>query len=146
MNDESKRVRELGEYIGFGRLMTEARDEWRKLLLREGLEGGEFAVGPCVTLTIPCGCTYPCDWCNGCGWLTPKVKEMRDSRISQLLERNKQLEADLKRGAEMYGVVVESLSRALDDFRSLSKSAGTKAARMHAGEAYQRVRAAYEES
>lgn len=74
---EAYLVRELGDQIGYGNMMHLARDEWRTSLLNHA--GGEFAVGCCVALTVPCGCTYPCDWCNGCGWITPKVKELRDS-------------------------------------------------------------------
>jgi len=77
--EQARAVHNLGVQIGFGNMMHLARDEWRVSLLKQDLAGGEFAVGCCVALTVPCGCTYPCDWCNGCGWLTPKVKELRDS-------------------------------------------------------------------
>lgn len=72
-------VRELGERIGYGNMMHLTRDEWRTSLLKADHAGGEFAVGCCVALTALCGCTYPCDWCNGCGWVTPKVAALRDT-------------------------------------------------------------------
>lgn len=77
---ERVKVRHLGEDIGYGNLMHLARDEWRESLKHKGIEGGELAVGCCVALTVPCGCAGSCDWCNGCGWITPKVKELRDAQ------------------------------------------------------------------
>lgn len=38
-----------------------------------------FAIGPRTAMTVPCGCEGDCDWCNGSGWVTPKVKELRDT-------------------------------------------------------------------
>jgi hypothetical protein len=43
-------VRELGERIGYGCLMSAAQYEWREKLKEQGLEGGEFAVGHCVAV------------------------------------------------------------------------------------------------
>lgn len=76
-------VMRLGEQIGFGNLMDLARDAWRDVLARDwpGCEGGEFQVGPCVTMTIECGCERGCDWCAGSMWLTKHVKQIKDGKI-----------------------------------------------------------------
>ena len=74
---EEAAVQELGEMIGYGRIMQLAQEIWRK----KGIPGGEFAIGPCVGLTVPCGCNGSCDWCNGAGWVTPKVKAFKDSLV-----------------------------------------------------------------
>jgi hypothetical protein len=82
---EREAVRQLAEDqgIGYGNMMNLARDLWRELLARinPGTEGGEFAVGPCVGSTVPCGCEvrHECDWCEGCGWLTEHVKQVKDA-------------------------------------------------------------------
>ena len=63
---------ELMKLVGYGRTMQLAQQEWR-----DG-SGGEFAYGPCVCFTTPCGCgdePSRCDWCCGSRWLTKKVKE-----------------------------------------------------------------------
>lgn len=73
-SSEEAAAKELGDRIGYGRLMQLAQSLWR-----DTARGGEFAVGPCVALTQPCGCQGACDWCNGSGWLTPKVKALRDA-------------------------------------------------------------------
>lgn len=76
---ESRLVRELGNRIGFGRLMQLAQQEWRRTT---EFPGSEFAYGPCVSGTVVCGCVSynqapTCDWCNGSGWLTKKVREVQ---------------------------------------------------------------------
>ncbi len=81
--EKSERIRQLGNEIGYGHLMWEASQEWSKDLKRRwGLDGGQFAVGPCVRLTVPCGCESPedCDWCCGSGWLTERVKKAKDQQ------------------------------------------------------------------
>lgn len=81
---EREFVRRLAEDqgIGYGNMMHLARDLWRDKLasMTPSLIGGEFAVGPCVVMTVPCGCKQPhkCDWCCGCGWLTKRVKQAKD--------------------------------------------------------------------
>jgi hypothetical protein len=67
----------LGAQMGFGRIMQLAQEGWRKHLKDLGFpEGGEFTIGPCVSLTVPCGCSEPvdCEWCCGSGHLTKRVK------------------------------------------------------------------------
>ena len=70
-------LRELMRTVGYGRTMQMAQEDWRRLLKEDGVAGGEFAVGPCVSMTVPCGCNGACDWCGGSGWLTKKVKEAK---------------------------------------------------------------------
>lgn len=78
---ENQLVRNLGEQIGYGNMMYLARDNWVESLTEKGYqEGGAFAVGPCLALTVPCDCNrgVGCDWCKGSGWITKKVKELKD--------------------------------------------------------------------
>lgn len=77
--EEVVSVMHIGRQIGFGRLMQLAQKCWRDILDKSGIAGGEFAIGPCVALTVPCGCkqAHKCDWCNGAGWLTPCVREAK---------------------------------------------------------------------
>lgn len=76
------------------------------------------------------------------------IKSARQ-RQGKAIHADRALQADIDRLIEIaearvleYNVLLTALSNALDDFRSLSKSAGTKAARMHGQEAYEKVRAA----
>lgn len=81
-NEKSRlEVQELGNKIGYGNMMYLASEIWREEIQGEGLEGGEFVVGPARTGTVECGCKWPylCDWCCGCGWLTKKVKQIKDT-------------------------------------------------------------------
>lgn len=80
MTNEEKVGYMLGDLIGYGRLMHLAQQCWRKKLAKDGLEGGEFATGPCVAFIVPC--PHPengkdadghCDWCCGSGWVTKRV-------------------------------------------------------------------------
>ncbi len=72
-------VRQLGEAIGYGNLMSLASDGWREALERDGFpSGGEFSLGPCVAMLVPCpGCIKNpephCDWCCGTHKVTQKV-------------------------------------------------------------------------
>lgn len=78
--EEKLAVRMVGERIGHGRVMQLAQECWRDALVNDGLPpGGEFAYGPCVGLTVPCGCQAGCDWCEGSRWLTRKVKALKDA-------------------------------------------------------------------
>lgn len=73
--------------MGYGRAMQLAQKLWRETLVRKGMPpGGEFQYGPCVAMTVPCGCdnASQCEWCCGSGWLTKKVKAVKDqTEISQ---------------------------------------------------------------
>ena len=75
---EKAAVQQLGDQIGYGRMMQLAQECLRDNLTDQGLEGGEFAYGPCVTFTVPCGCNGSCDWCYGSKWLTKSVKKIKD--------------------------------------------------------------------
>lgn len=50
LSAEKEAVRELGARIGYGNMMHLAQECWRELLITQGLEGGEFSLGPCVSL------------------------------------------------------------------------------------------------
>lgn len=70
-------VANLGDEIGFGRMMQLAQSVWRD---RVNGKGSEFAYGPCVSMTVPC--PHPekdanghCEWCCGSGWVTKRVLE-----------------------------------------------------------------------
>lgn len=74
------KVRKLGTQIGYGNIMGLASQLWGKEVM-----GGEFVVGPCKALTVPCVCKdYQleghCEWCNGCGWLTEAVRKLIDEK------------------------------------------------------------------
>jgi hypothetical protein len=71
---EKHAVKQLGGQIGYGRLMQLAQECWQ-----EYDPTGAFAYGPCIGMTVPCGCSGICEWCNGAKWLTPKVKAIKDS-------------------------------------------------------------------
>lgn len=76
---EKEAVYDLGNRIGFGRMMQLANEGWREALEPLGLAGGEFVYGPCAALVVPCGCSGSCGWCEGSGFLTKKVKAIKDS-------------------------------------------------------------------
>jgi hypothetical protein len=78
---ERNAVRNLGDQIGYGHMMRLAQSLWRETLQKEwDLAGGEFIVGPCVSMTVPCVCVdsgdlpHECDYCCGSRWLTKGVK------------------------------------------------------------------------
>ncbi len=80
--DDKNAVRQLGRKIGYGNLMYVASQQWGEDLKQKWNEdGGQFAVGPCVVMTVPCGCKSPkdCDWCCGSGWLTKHVKKVKEA-------------------------------------------------------------------
>lgn len=79
-DEEENAVRQLGDLIGYGRLMQLGEQMWRKKLVVDGLEGGEHTVGTCATFLMPC--PHPplgrdanghCDWCCGAGRITKRV-------------------------------------------------------------------------
>lgn len=79
MNDfEKAQVKALGRDIGYGTVMDLASRCWRESLADSG---SEFVVGPCHAETVPCGCEQQidCAWCCGTGWLTQKVKEIKNA-------------------------------------------------------------------
>lgn len=79
---EIDEIKRLGEKVGYGNMMATASDLWRQSHEKQyGFSGGEHIVGPCKIGTVECGCKKPhkCDWCNGCGWLTKHVKNIKDA-------------------------------------------------------------------
>lgn len=75
---EERSVRQLGDAIGYGRLMQLAEHVWRNKLAAEGMEGGEITSGPCAAFMVRC--MHPvkddhghCDVCCGSGRVTKYV-------------------------------------------------------------------------
>lgn len=76
-DEEENAVRQLGDLIGYGRMMQLAEQIWRKKLQADGLEGGEHTTGPCAVFMVRC--PHPkeaedanghCDLCCGAGRVT----------------------------------------------------------------------------
>lgn len=77
-------LRQINPIVPYGVMMTLGQELWRESLIEQGYPpGGEFIVGPCVSMTVACDCENAahCDWCCGCGWLTKHVKAIKDSQI-----------------------------------------------------------------
>jgi len=77
---EKHAVRELGDRIGYGRLMQAAEEVWRDINRERGMPGAEHTVGPCAAVLVPCpNCSdgldegESCDWCAGAGRVTHRV-------------------------------------------------------------------------
>lgn len=79
---DNDRIKELGERMGFGALMTLVHHYWRMRLRATASEGAEYVIGPAAVMTTSCGCPSPefCEWCCGCGWLTKRVKAEKTKR------------------------------------------------------------------
>jgi hypothetical protein len=78
--DEERTVRDLGDRIGYGRLMQLAQQCWREWAVARGLPGSEFAIGPCAAFMVACPCpeggldaSGHCEWCCGSGRVTERV-------------------------------------------------------------------------
>lgn len=74
---EEQAVRDLGDSIGYGRLMQLAERIWNAKQ-----PGAAHSVGCCVAFLVPCPCPESgrdangfCDWCCGSGRVTKKVLE-----------------------------------------------------------------------
>lgn len=78
-------LRDVCEAIGYGRSM-QLISEWWGLKLGNG---GNFVVGTAKSQAVACGCNdgskpfEHCDWCCGCGWLTEKVKGLKEETIKR---------------------------------------------------------------
>lgn len=79
---EERLVRELGDAIGYGRVMQLAERFWREKLVADGIPaGGEMTVGPRAGSLVPCPCqrrsdctrANRCAWCCGVGRVTERV-------------------------------------------------------------------------
>jgi len=75
-------IEALCERIGYGNVMASASRLWAAKCDAKGEPRGNFAVGACEVMTVPC--PHPasgkdvrghCDWCCGAGWVTKKVLE-----------------------------------------------------------------------
>lgn len=73
--DEIAAVRQLGDRIGYGRIMQLAAQIWA-----EQQPGQQFAIGPAASAVVPC--THPvldenrhCEVCCGAGHVTKWVAE-----------------------------------------------------------------------
>lgn len=89
---EENAVRQLGDAIGYGRIMRLAQQLWRDALIGAGHPpGGEFSVGPCAGSLVPCACIDDqarddepregadhCDWCCGAKRVTARVRAAMD--------------------------------------------------------------------
>lgn len=71
-----KDVISLCEANGYGFVMDEAMKAWALKEEAKGT-GGNFVIGPCEALTVPCECVKGCEWCEGVGWLTKRVKQAK---------------------------------------------------------------------
>jgi hypothetical protein len=74
-NDEERAVRDLGERIGYGRVMQLVEKIWNAKV-----PGGAHSHGPCVAFLVPCPCPASgrdanghCEWCCGAGRVTARV-------------------------------------------------------------------------
>lgn len=77
-DEEENAVRQIGDLIGYGRVMQLAEQIWRKKLEPKGFAGGELTVGPCAAMMVPCPHSEfdqngHCVWCCGSGRVTERV-------------------------------------------------------------------------
>lgn len=86
---EETKVAELGQAIGFGRLMNLASRLWGINLAKVGLSGGgALVVGPCASMMESCrNCLTGCAVCGGTGLVTKRVNELvaESHRLSQIV-------------------------------------------------------------
>jgi hypothetical protein len=75
---QTQEVRNLGDRVGYGFVMQAAQYIWADKDAEAGHPGGNFIVGCCEVFTVPCGCESSCNWCQGSGWLTERVKLAKD--------------------------------------------------------------------
>ena len=75
------RIRTLCAEMGYGYVMQVASDLWAESAHEKGYDGSEFTIGPCALFVVPCGCANAseCEWCEGCGWVTKRVKVAKDA-------------------------------------------------------------------
>lgn len=74
-SEEENAVRELGDLIGYGRMMQLAEQIWEKKM-----PGAAHSTGPCTSMLVPCPHlerdeNLHCKWCCGSGRVTKRVLE-----------------------------------------------------------------------
>jgi hypothetical protein len=87
-------VMAAGKRFGFGALMQAAQIAWTKWAAENGVPDSEFVIGPCAAFSVACACTVRnvhrrklldenghCEWCCGCGWVTPKVRKIQKEHM-----------------------------------------------------------------
>lgn len=77
-DQETQLVRELGDRLGYGRVMQLCEQIWDAKI-----PGGAHSVGPCVALLVPCphqgaDNAVECDWCCGAGRVTERVRQAQE--------------------------------------------------------------------
>jgi hypothetical protein len=74
-----KKIIELCEIHGYGRVMQVASSEWSKKSDSINLSGPNFVIGSFESKVVSCECKYHhnCKWCCGSGWLTNYVKFLK---------------------------------------------------------------------
>jgi excinuclease UvrABC ATPase subunit len=92
LDAEERAVKQLGDQIGYGRLMQAAETVWRQISIEKNTPGAEHTTGPCAAMMVPCPHLADkhkswrdknghCDWCCGAGRVTQRVaKAMLDSK------------------------------------------------------------------
>lgn len=75
---EKETIKELGEHMGWGRIMQLAEECWREHAEKKNLTGSELTVGTCSAFLVPC--QHPikdahghCDICCGSDRITKGV-------------------------------------------------------------------------
>ncbi len=82
MNAKEKTfIKELGERMGWGRVMQLSEECWRESSHANGFKGSELTVGPCGFFMVPCPHTIKddhghCDICCGSGRITKGVLDI----------------------------------------------------------------------
>lgn len=81
-------VKQIGDAIGYGRLMQLAEQIWREKLAERGLDGGEHTVGACAAFMVPCEHWVKddrghCDICCGAGRVTKGVANLFKQKESE---------------------------------------------------------------
>lgn len=79
LNEEAA-VRNLGNALGYGRLMQLTEQIWAKKCIDRKTPGMEFSIGPCGGELVPCphpdvvaGLEKHCSWCANSGRVTRRV-------------------------------------------------------------------------
>ena len=73
--EEKLEIYKVCQKFGYQQVMEIASELWEE---KEFF--GSFLCGPRRGMALACGCekTGDCEWCEGTGWLTKKVKKTKD--------------------------------------------------------------------